>query len=217
MNLFDYVRIVIRRGWIVLLAVAVTTVSAYAYSRAQTPIYRATQKVSVQPARNDFGLAETLRILLRSYVVILNTDANAQEVINRLKLDMEAGVLRSKTTINSDPTTLIVQIDVDMEDPDQAVAIAQKWGELLVEWRQARNSDLRREDRIEAALLGGATYSQYRPNTRVNVLAAGVLGLLIGGIVVFVLEYFESNVLRRSEDIQRWLDLPVLANITYES
>lgn len=108
MNLLDYLRVIMRRGWILVLAVAITAGAAFVYSKVQTPVYRATQQVSVQPARNDFGLAETLRILLRSYVVILNTDDNALEVIQRQQADMTPGELRSKTTINSDPTTLLV-------------------------------------------------------------------------------------------------------------
>lgn len=213
MNLLDYVRVVIRRGWIILLAVGITSVAAFAYSRAQTPIYRASQQVSVQPARNDFGLAETLRILLRSYVIILNTDDNALNVINRLELDMTPGDLRSKTTINSDPTTLIVQIDVDLEDGAQAAEIARTWGQLLVEWRNERNSDLERADRIDASLLDYPKPGQYRPNTRVNVIAAAVMGLLIGGIMIFILEYLEATVLRTAQDINRWVSVPVLASI----
>lgn len=213
MNLLDYVRILARRGWIIVLAIVLTAGAAFAFSRLQTVEYRATQKVLVQPARNDLGLAETLRILMRSYVEYLNTDAVAQAVINNLSLDMQAGELRSNATINSDPTTLVIQIDVDLEDGPQAAAVATEWGRQLVEWRNQNNSTLRREDRIEAQLLDTATYSQFRPNTRVNVLAGAILGLLVGGVVVFILEYLESNILRRAEDVERLLESPLLAAI----
>ena len=62
-----------------------------ASAQTQTPVYRASQKVSIQPARNDFGLLEALRILLRNYVKYLNTDLRAGEVIERLELDMTPG------------------------------------------------------------------------------------------------------------------------------
>jgi uncharacterized protein involved in exopolysaccharide biosynthesis len=55
MQLSDYVRILARRGWLIALAVAITAGSAFIFSRLQTPIYRATQKILIQPARNDFG------------------------------------------------------------------------------------------------------------------------------------------------------------------
>jgi capsular polysaccharide biosynthesis protein len=215
-NLLDYGRVIWRRAWIVALAVVILCGAAYGFSRAQTPEYRASQKVAILPARNDFGLVETLRILLRSYVEYLNTDLRAQEVIDRLRLDMTPGQLRSQATINSDPTTLIIQIDLDLADPAQAALVANTWGQLLVEFRAQRNSDLRREDRIEAELLDYPQAYQIRPNTRTNLLAAGILGVLLGGVGVFVLEYLAANRLQRPEDLERWLEAPLLASIPPE-
>jgi len=217
MNLFDYLKIIWRRGWIVVLALAITAGAAFAISKTQTPAYRASQKVAIQPARNDYGLVETLRILLRSYVEYLNTDLRAQEVINRLQLDMTPGDLRRDATINTDPTTLIIQIDVEMADPTAAAQIANAWGQLLVEFRNQSNSDLRREDRIEAQLLDYPVAGQSKPNTRTNVIAGAVLGLLLGGVVVFVLEYLEASILRNTEDVERWLAAPILAAIPTET
>lgn len=216
MNLMYYARILIRRGWILLLAIAITAGAAYAFSKAQTPVYRATQRVLLQPARNDYGLTETLRILLRSYVVYLNTDTQAATVITRLQLDMTPGDLRRYTTISSDPTQLIVQIDVDMQDGPLAARIATELGRLLVEYRDEDNRDLQREDRIDALLIDTATYGLHSPKTKINMLAGAVLGLLLGGAVVFALEYLESNILRSRDDVQNFLALPLLAAIPPE-
>lgn len=216
MNLLDYVRIIVRRGWIIVLAMILTAGAAYGFSKVQTEEYRATQKVLLLPARNDLGLSETLRILLRSFVEYLNTDQVAQAVITELELDMQPGELRSNATINSDPTTLTIQIDVDLTDGDQAAAIATEWGNQLVDFREEENSGLRIEDRIHARRLDNATYHLYRPNTRVNVMAGAVLGLLIGAIVLFVLEYMESNIIRDADDIERQLNIDLLASVPEE-
>jgi len=216
MNLMQYVRILIRRGWIMALAMLITAGAAYGLSKMQTPVYRATQRVLLQPARNDFGLTETLRILLRSYVVYLNTDQQAAAAIDRLQLDMTPSELRSHTTISSDPTQLVVQIDVDMEDGPLAARVATELGRLLVEYRTEDNRDLRREDRIDAILIDTATYGLHSPKTKINVLAGAILGLLLGGAIVFILEYLESNILRSKEDVESFLALPLLAAIPAE-
>lgn len=213
MDLSYYLRVLIRRGWIIVLAVVITAGAAYGFSKTQTVVYRATQRVLMQPARNDYGLTETLRILLRSFVVYLNTDEQAQIVIDRLQLDMTPGELRSHTTISSDPTQLVVQIDVDMENGPLAAQIATELGRVLWERRTEQNRDLPRADRIEPVMLDTATVSQYLPRTRVNVIAGAVLGFLIGAGIVFVLEYLESNIIRRKEDVERFLELPVLAAV----
>ncbi len=213
MNLLDYVRILTRRGWIIALAVLITAGAAYGFSKTQTEVYRASQKVLLLPSRNDFGLTETMRILLRSYVEYLDTNAVAQDVITALELDMQPGDLRADSAINSDPTTLTVQIDVDLEDQEVAGRIATAWGQQLVDWRGSENATLPREERINAQLLDTASVGLHRPQTRVNVLAGAILGLLIGGAIVFVLEYLESNIMRRPEDIERVLESPLLATI----
>src|SRR5690554_7920722 len=100
MDLTYYARLLLRRGWIILLAMAITAGAAFALSKMQTPVYRATQRVLMQPARNDFGLTETLRILLRSWVVYLDTEQQAQNAIDRLNLDMTAGELLGYSTIS---------------------------------------------------------------------------------------------------------------------
>ena len=37
--------------------------------------------------------------------------------------------------------------------------------------------------------------------------------MLLGGVFVFVLEYLESNIVRSKNDVERLLELPVLAAV----
>ncbi len=213
MNLMYYVRILIRRGWIIVLAMVITAGAAYGFSKAQTPVYRASQRVLFQPARNDYGLTETLRTLLQSYVVYMNTDTQVAAAINQLNLDMQPGELRSHITINSDPTQLIIQIDVDMENGQLASDVAYQLGLQLFAYKTEQNSGLRREDRIDPVMVDRAGWGLHSPNTKINTLAGAVLGMLLGGVFVFTLEYLESNIVRSKDDIERFLELPVLAAV----
>jgi capsular polysaccharide biosynthesis protein len=210
MNLSDYLRIFIRRGWIVLLAALLSAGSAYAFSRLQTPVYRATQAILIKPARNDLGLIESLKRLIASYTVRLNAELRAQEAIEALKLDMTPGQLADMVTAASDLNTLVINVDVDMTEPDVAARVARVYGDRFIEWRSQENQPLRLEDRISAELLDTPKPGLFRPNTPVNMLAGALLGLLLGGIIVFVLEFLEANIVRRSADVEHFLQLPVL-------
>ncbi|PJF40747.1 MAG: hypothetical protein D6737_13375 [Chloroflexi bacterium] len=213
MSLIDYGRILIRRGWIVILFAVIVAGSAFFLSRQQPNVYRSTQLVLVQPARNDFGLTEATTRLLRSFVVFLDSEQRAQEVIDDLQLDMTPGQLLSMVNIAADQSRLVIQIDVDMTDGELANRVARKWGELLVEFRNEQNQRVRREDRIDATLPDSARFGLLRPRPTINAVAGGVLGVLLGAIIVFVLEYLESSIVRRREDVERILELPVLAAI----
>lgn len=216
MNLMEYVRIVTHRLWIIALLMILTMAAAFLLSRVQTPIYRATQKILMQPSRIDYGLAEATTRLMRSYVVWLDSDDRAREVIDILKLDMTPGELRRNVTVDTDESRLLITIDVDLPDGDLANDVARQWGNLFIEWRNEENQRTRYEDRIRATLVDYPVYSQIQPRTAINVAAGAVLGLILGGVIVFVLEYFESNIIRRRDDVLRSLETPVLGTIPAE-
>jgi capsular polysaccharide biosynthesis protein len=76
---------------------------------------------------------------------------------------------------------------------------------------------LRSEDRINAELLDDPAGGWVRgPESRqplINAVAGGVFGALLGVVVVFLLEWIQSGVLRRTADVERYLDIPVVGSI----
>ncbi len=213
MNLIDYVNILWRRGWIMLLLAVIAAGSAFFLSKQQQPVYRATQRVLMQPTRADLGLTEASKTLLGNHVAYLDSQFRAQEVIDHLNLDMTTAELKSRVTIADDSLNLTIQIDADMGTPQLAADVAREWGNLLIEYRNEENQRARREDHINASLADVPSIILYSPRTSINVLAGAILGLLLGAIVVFVLEYLESSVVRSRDDLERSAEIPVLASI----
>jgi len=213
MPLSDYVHILYRRGWILLLMALLTAAAAFVFSKLQTPIYQSTIYLLVQPARTDFGLTQSAKTLLRSYVAWLDTDRVAADVIEALQLDTTPQTLRGNVTIASDDSRFVIQIDVKNENGDLANNISQKWAELFIQWRNDENQTQRKEDYVDAIILDAPRYALDRPKTSINTLAGGILGILLGGVIVFVLEYLESAVIRSATDIERQFNLPVLGAI----
>jgi capsular polysaccharide biosynthesis protein len=213
MPLSDYFRILWRRGWILALMAVLTAAAAFVFSKLQTPVYQATVYVLVKPSRTDFGLTQSAKILLRSYVAWMDTDSRAQEVINALQIDKVPAALRGDVTIASDDSRFVIQVDAESENQQLAGDVAQKWAELFVQWRDADNQTQRKEDRVEAEILDAPRLSLDRPKTTINTLAGAILGILLGGVIVFVIEYIESAVIRSAADIERQFSLPVLGAI----
>jgi capsular polysaccharide biosynthesis protein len=199
-----------------LLLAALTAASAYVFSRLQTPIYKSTIYLLVQPARTDFGLTQSAKILLRSYVAWLDTDNRAATVVDALQLDLTPQTLRGDVTIASDDSRFIIQIDVKNRNGDLANDIAKKWAEVFIQWRNDENQKQRKEDRVDAIILDVPRYSLDQPKTSINVAAGAILGLLLGGVLVFILESIESAVIRSATDIERQFSLPVLGAIPSE-
>lgn len=209
MNIQNIVQILRRRGWLILLAIIITAGSAFGFSELQTPVYRSSVHVGIQ-GRTDWGAAQTVKILLDSYVAFMYRRPVAQEVIDRLGLMRTPDDLKSDVTIASDTQDLTIQIDVDDYDGEQANRIAKAWAEELVRWRDQENQLQNKPDRVFATILEEPQYRLLRPKTMINTAAGGVFGLLIGAIVVIGLEWLDAGLIREPREIEHDVGLTVV-------
>lgn len=216
MELQDYLRIVRRRWWVVLLVAFIATGSAYVFSKLQTPIYKSSMELFIQPARTDFGLTQSAKQLLSSYIGIIFNKRNAEVVRTTLSLDYSADRILGSTKVADDAARFAVQIEVSDYDGEAANRIAYQWAILFAEWRNTENAKQRREDRVDAILGDPPVYSQDYPRTSVNTIAGGILGGLIGLFIVIVLEWSQANVLRNPSEVQKSLNMPVVGAIPHE-
>ncbi|MDX2075683.1 MAG: hypothetical protein SFZ02_04590 [bacterium] len=216
MALTDYLRIIVRRGWIMVLLALLAGGAAFLISRGQTPVYRSTQVVLIQPSRADLGLAEASVRLVTPLTVYLNSRDRANEIIEALDLDMMPEQLLGNSFFAADQLRLTVQIDVDNTDGELGNQIARAWGQALVDYRNAVNQRSRREDRVDAVLVDYPRYTQQSPRPTISLAIGAILGLVLGGILVFVLEYAESGVIRNAQDLTRATDAPLIASIPQE-
>jgi len=167
----------------------------------------------VQPARTDFGQAQAAKQLLRGYVQWIHSSYRAATVINELKLDMKPAELLGDVEVASDDSSFVIQINVENSDPNLANDIARTWGNVFVQWRIDDNATQRKEDRVDVEPIDDPQVALASPKTKINTAAGAVFGALLGTVLVFGLEWLESGVVRRSEDVERYLDIPVIGSI----
>lgn len=213
MELNDYLQILRQRGWLIILLAGLTAAVAFGFSRAQTPIYEASLRLLVTPARTDFGQAQAAKTLLRSQVQWMQSSYRAQEVIDQLQLDMLPADLLSMVQVASDESSFVIQFNVENSSAERAYDIAYMWGQLLIQRQERINADSRREDRIGIEFIDDPQTGLASPKTKINTAAGAVFGALLGIIVIFLLEWLESGVVRRNEDIERYLEIPVIGRI----
>lgn len=216
MELTDYLRIFRKRGWIIVLVALVAAASAFGFSKLQTPVYTASVKLSVNPARADWGLSNVARELLSNYVENISTHNMAQDVIDRAQLDMDTTTLLGKLYVSPAADTFTLKIESRDTDPEVAMTIVQTMAEVFAEDRDTWNQQQDKRDRIEVSILDNVWnlgYQQYSPNTKINTAAGGLFGLLVGLLVVFLLEWLEQDVIRSAADVERAIGVAVLGSI----
>ncbi len=223
MNLIEYGRIILRRGWIALLLAAAAAVATFAFSQTVTPMYRSSQTVLLIPSRTDFGLTQAAGGLLNQHRAYLDSDIIAARIIDDLDLDYAPSQLRGQTSIMANRDNLSIQIAVDLPAPDAEAAsrlippIVAAWSQELIRFRDELNQSANREDRIRAQVQDNpAPPSQLQPQPRLYTLIGAIAGLFLGVVVIFVLEYLESNIVRRRADLEDSAGLNVLATVPGE-
>jgi capsular polysaccharide biosynthesis protein len=210
MNLWDLIYILRRWGWLIPVLTGATALSAFVFSRLQTPVYRAVATIAVQPARPDFGQSQAAKTLLSSYVQIMSStygggdlhQPSASRVIQTLQLDMTPEQLKRSAIFSADERSLLIELEVRSYAPEVAQQIARTWAELFVEWRRTENQRLRQEDQIDALLVDQPVAGRFRPQTTFNVAAGAVLGLVLGGALALLAGWLELGAARASE---QWL------------
>jgi capsular polysaccharide biosynthesis protein len=217
MEINDYLRILRKRGWIMVVVAVIAAASAFGFSKMQTPIYSASVKLSVVPARaTDWGSNNSLKDLLRNYAESIRTHTMAQEVINRAQLDTNTLPLLGKLFVNPDSSTFTLEIEARDQDPKVAMDIVDTMAKVFIEDRDRWNQQQDKRDRIEVRMLDSVYnlgYEQYSPQTRINTLAGGLFGLLVGVMVIFFLEWLEMDTIRTATDIERAIGVAVLGAV----
>jgi capsular polysaccharide biosynthesis protein len=213
MELRDYLRILRKRGWIIILTTVLTAAAAWGFSQMQTVEYKSTISVFVRPQRIDNGTLLATKQILRGFVRYIDSLNFSQRVINQLGLDMKPDTLKGKVTIASKDEDYIIQIDVVDTDPAQSERVALEWANQFVQWRDQDNLKQRKEDRVDANIVQNPTTGKFRPQTTLNVVAGAIIGLLLGVVIVFFLESIESNILRSPDDVERVLGTTVIGAI----
>jgi capsular polysaccharide biosynthesis protein len=215
MDLREYARVLVRRGWIVVVVAVVGALAALLFSRIQTPIYRSTITMSVQPSRaSDYGQSLAIKNLMRLYGQQMQTKTIAQQVIDQLQLDIPPEKFLGGVEVSANEADLTIQVAVKDANIEMVPRMVQTLAENFVLFHQQENLQMDQNDRILVDLLDNATPPEkFSPKTTINVLAGGILGGLAGVIAIFVIEYIQSGYIRRPEDVERVLKLNVLGTI----
>lgn len=210
MELKEYWRIIVQRGWIVVLAALLTGASGYLWSASQPSEFRSTARLIVRADSLDFGRLQASRQVLDSFAERIRSPAMAGTVAGNLQLDQSAGDLLSRLAVSPSPNELVIQIDVTDRDPELAATIANGFAEEFVSQIEEANADQLREDRIEVEITSPAgPGGQVAPRPTLIGLAGALLGLLLGGLIVLAVELLDDTIKSR-DDIERYVGKEML-------
>ena len=200
-------------AFITAIAITISGVVSFAIL---TPIYQASTQILVNQEKQETSSFNAQDIqtnlqLINTYNVIIKSPAILSKVIEELKLDTTTDELNEQITVSSVENSQVVTVQVNDPNPKVAVEIANTTAEVFQEEIQ----HLMNVDNINilAAAELGENPSPIKPNPKLNMAIAAVIGLMLGVGLAFLLEYLDTT-MKTEQDIEDLLELPILGLIS---
>lgn len=228
----EYVRIVLRRWWLLPLIAAVAGVVAFWYTDRQPRVYNSSSELQVTGEPVGYWIDLTAKNQLAPFKRLIASHEVAQRAVERGRLGevgLDAGAVLGRIAIAHNPDTNTIQIAASDTDPVRAARVVNAVAGAFIERVEIDNEQFAREfprrneegnpvggaiDRVRVRQLAPAVpqLTPSAPRPKLNAAAAAILGVALALVLAFVLEYLDDT-LRSAEEVRRHLELPVLAGI----
>ncbi|GAB4431330.1 MAG: Wzz/FepE/Etk N-terminal domain-containing protein [Chloroflexi bacterium OHK40] len=212
MQLQDYVNVLMKRWWVVALSLLAAAVGAYGVSKLLPDTYRAQAVYLVLANQADNGLNIVLRNSMNSYRELVLQPDVLDQISQANGLDVSGEQWMQDVNIQPRPDEQKIIIEVDAPSLEQAMAMADAVGARIVAEVNRINATLEGTARINVQQIQRARLVSIQPNTRVNVLAGAILGLVVGVLLAYVLEFLDDT-LKSSADVERFVGLTTIGAI----
>lgn len=215
MELSDFSRAVKRRWWIIVAALVVGLAFGYVANVTTQPVYRSSVGffvVAPTAARLSALEADNLvRGRITTYASLVTSDRFLEQIVTATGDRVTKADAASSVTAFGDPSTLLLNVNVDNADPKlslaMASAVASQFG-VMVNRLEGRSQTQDSETVLNVVSGPSLLAAPVSPRKSLNLGIGGIIGLAIGLALVIALQRGDRTI-RREE--QMGVDLPVLA------
>jgi len=200
--------------WLLILLVGITTaLIGFAISffviaptyESTTKIYILNKNESQNVTYSDMQLGTQLT---KDYSELINSRYVLEEVIQKLRLNLDYQGLKEKVSVSSPTDTRIVAITVTDKDPVEAMNIAN----AIRESASNHIGNVMDIDAVNVVESANMPTKKAGPSYLKWTVIAGMLGVLFVCAMVLI-KYLLDDTIKTSEDVERYLGLSTLAII----
>lgn len=216
----DYIEIsqlfaaLIRKWYLMVIACILGAAIAFSYANFfVTPLYRAKSTMLVDLRTNSKEDLSYERVTiaekyLQTFASIIKTNTVLEPVVEKLDIDESPSALASKIGVTAVEDTLLIKINIDYPDKDQALAIIEAIDEIAPKI-------------INEKIAGGQVFEIETPSVSTTPVSPDVwkytsVGVILSLVVsagLILLTAIINNKVRSTEDLKRVLDMPLLGVI----
>lgn len=210
---------IIKKKWFIIAVITLVCIgiaSVYSFFIAK-PVYQADTTLIVKTEKAQG--AETIsndqvnasQKLAITYGEIIKSRTVLDDVIKNLRLKMSYYDLLDGISVSTVTDTQIIKVSITSTDKNIAAAIANEIPKVFAE-EAMRITDANGVEVIDNAKV---PTTPIKPNKKLNIAMAGVLGIMIGIGTVFLMAFMDNKI-RVPQDVDRALGLPLLGVVPDE-
>lgn len=212
-NIGELLAVLVRKWWIILLSgIMAAGVFFFGTKMFAVPEYESVTKIFVLSQENGNYLTSTdLQLssyLTRDYAELIRSRTVAEEVIDRLDLEISPEGLMGMVYVQTKADTRVVSIVVKNSNPE----LAQKLANTIREVSARQIVDVMGVQAVNVVDEANLPVSPSSPNLVNNVILGGAWGLVIA-IILILFKHLSDDTIKNTDDVEKYLDLTVLASI----
>lgn len=215
LNAKDIILIALQKWFLGVAIVFLCGILSLIYSYfIVTPLFDSYGKIYIQNKENEQNITSgeiaISTYLTKDYSNLIHDRAILDDVAVAMQNKYSPSQLVSCITVNTPDNTRFIEIMVRTP----SAADSQKIVNYLLEISQEKIVEMLGIDRITIIRNGDLPKAPSVPNVSRNLLYSIILGLVIYGLFVLAIAFFDDKI-KDSNDVQKYLQLSVLANIPY--
>ncbi|MFW7413868.1 polysaccharide biosynthesis tyrosine autokinase [Demequina sp. SO4-18] len=223
MELQDYLLILRKNWWLILLATMVGATAAVAYSVTATPSYTASAKVFVSTSGGD-SVSELqqgntfTQQRVTTYAQLVKTAAVLQPTIEALGIDTSVVSLREAVSASAPLNTTVLDITVTNADPVFAASLATTTANALIDVvEDIETTEANTESPVSLSIVQEAEvpFEPTSPRLPLNVALGLLLGLAIGMGTALLRHALDTRV-RGEREVELITEKPVIGGIVFD-
>ena len=159
----------------------------------------------------DYNALNANSKMVNNYIAIIKGDSVLDEVTKELKLeDRDPDFVKNAISVTNETNPEIIKITATTEDPELSRDIVAETVNQFITYVKDK-IDVKNIMVLNQAKVQETPVS---PNIKVNVVIGALLGIIISGGIV-VIRFLLDKRLHTKEDVESYLEIPVLAEIPY--
>lgn len=159
---------------------------------------------------NNPGEVQTNLQLINTYSQMINSKVIRKQVVDQLNLDVSEKALQPMISVTSEAESQLMKINVTGPDKKETAKIANALADIAQK-EVKRVMGVDNLSIFSKADVNEVT-SPIKPKPLMNVIVAGLLGLILGTAIAFLRSMLDTR-LNTEEKIDKYIGLPTLGKI----